>query len=129
MFVRTWLKLKQARVVNASMASLKVWVVTMTKAMVLLASDGAAPTVGGDAVWQLFLDFVQPGGQGKISSKESGQAVIRMTALRKMASMNVRLFAMYTNLVFLDKNPDSEGGDKPLPDEDGWKERVMFDVA
>lgn len=84
MFVRTWLELKQTLVDKASMTGLSPWIVAMTKETVLLASNDAAPTVGVDTDWHVFLDFIQLGEQGRINRKEPGCVVVGLTALRKI---------------------------------------------
>jgi hypothetical protein len=53
------------------------------KEMISPVSGDAAPMVGADVDWQVFLDFIQPGEQGRINSKEPGCAVVGLTALRR----------------------------------------------
>ena len=109
------------------MTGSKPWIITMAKEMVSPVSSGAAATVGDDADWPVFLNSIQPGKKRRINSKEPGQAVIGLIALRKLASVEVWLFMKYDGQVFLDKDADGEGGDAPSPDEGSWEEQEIFD--
>ena len=76
----------------------------------------------------MFLDFIQLGEQGRISSREPRHAAVGLTALTKIAHMKVCLLSKYNGLVFLDKDPDGEDGNTPLLEEDSKKEQKIFDV-
>ena len=66
------------------MTGSKPSIVAMIEEMVLLALNGAAPTVSADADWPVFLDFIQLGEQGRINGNEPGRAAAGLTALKRM---------------------------------------------
>ena len=54
--------------------------------------------------------------------------VIGLTALKKRTAKKIWRFNKFNSLVFLNKNPDRDDGDKPLANIQQWEECKIFDV-
>ena len=78
----------------------------------------------------VFNDTIEPGEQGKINGKETGQPRVTLTQLKKDKGAQSWLFEKYYNMTFVDKNPDADDEDvPPLEDETKWEHRRIQNIV